>query len=138
MDDVEAVGVVLRSLADARDGPFYDLWIELLRDQTKPQPEIGFRIFRAAMPTGATSHTVVGVSGVRSDGRHVAWTLALDVGRELSIVGSVEIDEEDGGSRELYVEEQAVTRADQVATAIGAIADKLCAQRHWWDPASTT
>ena len=134
MSDVDAVAAVLRSLAEARDGPFYDLWIELLRSETKPLPEIGFRIYRAATPAGATSHTVVGVSGTREDGRSVAWTLALDVGSEVRVTGTVEMDEEDGGWREMYIETEAVIDAAAAAQAIGTIAASLCAQREWWTP----
>ena len=137
MDTVEAVAAVLRSLADARDGPFYELWIDLLRSNTKPQPTIGFRVYRAVGPAEADSYTVVGVSGIREDGRSVSWTLALEAGSKLRIVGSVEIDEENGGSRELYEQEERVDDAGAAARVIAAIAGGVCAQRHWWDPRST-
>lgn len=129
---VEAVASVLRSLADARDGPFYALWIDLMRTSTQRQPTIGFRIYRAVGPDEANSHTVVGVTGVREDGRTLSWTLSLDAGSDLRITGSVDVDEENGESRQLYVQNERVDDAGAAARAITAIAADVCAQRDWW------
>lgn len=137
MDTVEAVASVLRALADARDGPFYELYNDLLPNSMEPEPRIGFRVYRAVGPAEADSYTVVWVSGTREDGRSVSWSLALEAGVKLRIVGSVEIDEENGVSRVLYEQDEYVDDAGAAARGIAAIAGSVCAQRHWWDPSST-
>lgn len=133
---VEAVASVLRSLADARDGPFYALWIDLTRSSAQQQPTIDFRIYHAVGPDEGNTHTVVGVSGVREDGRTVSWALVLDAGSELRIIGVVEVDEENGGSRALYAREKRVDDAGAAARAIATLAADVCAQREWWTASS--
>lgn len=79
--DVEAVSWVLRSFGEARDGPFYALWIELLRGEPEPQPEIGFRIYKSSGSAEYASHTVLYVSAARDNGMSVARSLASPSGR---------------------------------------------------------
>ncbi|MGE0512234.1 MAG: hypothetical protein AB7Q42_25270 [Acidimicrobiia bacterium] len=90
MGDAQAIATVSRSFADAPDGPFYELWVDQLRSE--PKPHVGSRVYRVSASTESESYTVLHVSGVRSDDKGVTWSVSLQAGDELRIVGSVEID----------------------------------------------
>jgi hypothetical protein len=131
--DAQSIAIVLRSLADARDGPFYELWLDQMRGESKPK--IGFRVYRAAAPTDEDSYTVLHVSGVGPDGRGVTWSVSLHASDKLRIVGSVEIDADDGGTREAYVREHTTDDAEEAARAIAELATDVCARRQPWTEA---
>jgi hypothetical protein len=71
----EDLRAVFRALAEARDGPFYALWVHLTGVWPRPLPTLGFRILQVADSEDAILG--VWVSGERPDGYEVGWALSL-------------------------------------------------------------
>lgn len=120
--------VVLRALAEARDGPFYDLYVHL--PWTRPAiPTIDFRIFKM---DSQDARVVVGVDGQRPDGFGVTWSLGLDVtstGFEVS--ARVEITDKAGNVDEVFRLSDEGASASDAADLIRRYSSEVCAQRSW-------
>jgi hypothetical protein len=134
---LEGAREVLRALLDARDGPFYLLWVDLtdvlwsrLPDALRTAaglPNIEFRIY-GGEDEGSTC-TAVGVSGRRMDGVGLIWTVALRTGAEqMEITGAAEI-EEGQSSREIFSVTERTGDTTRAAELIKSIAAQVCARR---------
>jgi hypothetical protein len=135
---LEGAREVLRALLDARDGPFYLLWVDLtdvlwsrLPDALRTAaglPNIEFRIYGGGDDQEAT-YTAVGVSGRRMDGVGLSWIVALRTGAEqMEITGAAEI-EEGQSSRELFSVTERTGDTTRAAELIKSIAAQVCARR---------
>lgn len=126
MSDVESVRVILRALAEVRDGPFYSLFIELRHHIQHPAPEIGFRIYRVADSAEVTLG--VWVSAIRHDGAEVNWAVSLETVQGSFIVrGSVEISD-DKGYEEVFVREADTQSCAEASELIREYASEVCAE----------
>jgi hypothetical protein len=118
---------VLRALADARDGAFYALWIELTRRWPEPTPSIGFRIFRMADTDNA--HVVVSVGGTSPNGVEALWSVSVVASdEELTLEGQLEVADGDNWSS-IYRDERVVSDPSLAAESILALASAVCSQR---------
>ena len=120
--------VVFRALAEARDGPFYDLYVHL--PWTRPTiPRIDFRIFKM---DSQDARVVVGVDGQRPDGFGVTWSLGLDVASTgFGVSASVEITDKAGNVDEIFGLSDEATSAADAADLIQRYSTEVCAQRSW-------
>ena len=127
MSEVEGIREILRALAEARDGPFYSLWVELTYRVRHPLPRIEFRIYQAA--DSAETLLSVWVSATRPDGIEVGWSVGLETTpRALIIWATVDFSDDQGSHEvlELYTETQ---DAGEAAAQIGVYAGTVCAER---------
>lgn len=123
----DAVRGVLRSLAEARDGPFSRLWVDACHIWRAPSPEIGFRIFQVA--DSADAYVAVGVSGTRTDGREVSWSLTVRASpTSLTISAQVEV-EIDRGFETVFEVAETTGAVDEATMLIAEYADKVCRER---------
>src|SRR5262245_37654476 len=92
--------VVFRALAEAKAGPFQDLYVSL--PWTRPTiPKSDFDIFR--MADSQDARVVVGVDAWRPDGIGVMWSVRLDVASsKFEVSAGVEITDEDGNVDEVF------------------------------------
>jgi len=131
--DVSAndVRAVLRALAEARDGAFYRLWVQLTKVWPTPSPSIGFKIAKIAQ--GDDALAIVSVGGTRPDGLEALWSLTVAARAEtLAITGEVELSH--GDSWVTSFEEHFVHHDPAVvAESIAVLAIVVCDQRQLLD-----
>ncbi len=144
--ETDGIRQILRALAEARDGPFYSLWLYLLErfDHLGPEvrtwlqrrPDIGFRIYQVADSDEA--YLVVGASAIRKDGREITWGVSLTTREgDLLVEGTVEYGDDDG-YHPLFSREAATEDPVEAAALIGDYAKQLCEQKRWYeDPIET-
>lgn len=128
---LDSVRAIMRSLAEARDGPFYGLWVAATHvwPAGHPVPEIGFRIYSVAGSDDA--FVVVSVSVVRPDGDLVCWSLtALASASCMEISAQVELST-DGGTEQLFQSAETAETSEEATTLIATYARQVCAQRRW-------
>jgi hypothetical protein len=119
--------VVFRTLAEARDGPFYDLYVHLPWKQPTI-PTIDFRIFKM----DSQDAWVVGVDGQRPDGFGVTWSLRLGVASTgFAVSAGVEITDKAGNVDEVFRLGDEATSAADAADLIQRYSTEVCAQRSW-------
>src|ERR1700754_4277338 len=107
MADLDNIREVLHALSEARDGVLYSLFVDLTHLIRQPVPKIEFRIFR--MSDSDEVAITVGVSGIRSDGTEVCWSLTMETrAGSLVITGCIEISV-DGGYHEVFVRSGSTT-----------------------------
>ncbi len=124
------VRVVLRALAEVRNGEFYRLWVTLTRCWPKPLPRIEFRIYPVA--ESADGHVVVVVDGTRPDGAEFNWGLTVTTRQHsLIIEGSIGMLPADGDGSELFSTSSETADPQQAADIIHAVAAEVCAHRGW-------
>jgi len=129
MSEIQAVNDVLRALADVRDGPFYNLYVDLPQPVERPPKKIDFRIGRIAF----SKHAVAGVtvSLTRSDWIEVWWSLAVETTAEALIIsGQVGLDV-DEGSVEVYKNSVTLHDPAYILGTIHTMADQVCNERSW-------
>jgi hypothetical protein len=125
--DVGGIRGIFRALAEARDGPFYSLWVELTYRVGHPVPDIGFRIYKVADSVEATLG--VWVSAIRPDGAEICWSVCLETASEsLIITASVDISDDDG-TRPVFERSADTHDAGEASTLIGVFAGEVCAKR---------
>lgn len=121
--------MILRSLADARGGPLYQLWVRI---PVERHGQINMRIY----PTAASEtdvHGVVGVTATRPDGREVAWSVALDMGpASAKVSGTVEVEQADGSFDTVFEESSPVPSAGETAALIDHLAQRVAATGTVW------
>ena len=129
MSDVDALGKVLRALAEARDGPFYSLYVDLSYRFKNSSPNFGFRIYRLADSVGAM--LAVGVSVTRPDGTDIGWSLSLTTSPgSMLVTACVEITD-DHGTDEVFERSVSATDCHEASTLISTLASEVCAERQW-------
>lgn len=117
---------ILRALAEARDGPFYNLWLDVQVRIRSPLPDIGFRIYQSDAIDAQVS---VWVSAVRSDGNQVCWGVGVETrGDEFEVFGEISEDD-DRGSHEVFWVSDRSTDLKRAAEMIGDFARQVCARR---------
>lgn len=128
---------ILRALAEARDGPFYHLWVKLCgrwwHDLLEPirsgtaHPTIEFRIYQVADSSDALA--VVSVNGKRPGGPWYIWSLTVRTERDqLEVSGSVWSGSE-GNEQEVFSVTECAANATDAAHCILRIAGKVCERR---------
>jgi len=122
---------VLRALAEARDGPFYNLFVTVTKGARSKSgarpPDIGFRIYRVA--DGGDACVVLHLSAPRLDDVEQTWTLSVQTdGRALVVSGEVSVENE-RGSQQLFETSRRTTDETQAASLIHEIAQEVCAYR---------
>ena len=129
--EVNGVRVLLRTLAEVRDGPFYTLWVELTHRLKRLTPQIGFRISQVADCEDACLG--VGVSATREDGLELDWYVGLTTSPDnLQVTGAIAITD-DTGSREVFTRSAAAANPQLAADLVRNYAAEVCAQLHWFD-----
>jgi hypothetical protein len=126
----EDLRAVLRALAEARDGPFYRLYVDLTYAWPGPYAGIGFRIYQVA----DSPDVLLGVSASvqRPNAPGVAWSVVLKVSpHRLSIEGAVEVDEESGSVKEVFSLNTEAATAAEAADLVSRYSEEVCAQRAW-------
>jgi hypothetical protein len=126
-DDLRAV---LRTLAEARDGPFYNLYVDLTHAWPGPSADIGFRIHKVADTTDVMLS--VGASVNPPGALYVGWSVALMVEPErLTVTGMIEADEAVESTREVFKLNSEARTAEEAAELIRQYSEEVCAQRAW-------
>jgi hypothetical protein len=127
VSDVDAIREIFRALTEARDGPFYSLWVELTPSITHPVPEIGFRIYKVA--DSAETMLGVWVCAIRPDGAEVCWSIRVETNPGSLVIGaSVEVSDDRGTFAAL--ERSTETQdAGEAADRIREYAPGVCAER---------
>ena len=129
MSDVSGIRGIFRALAEARDGPFYSLWVELTYRIKHPLPDIGFRIYKVA--DSVETALGVWVSAIRPDGAEVSWAVGLETTSEsLTITASVDISDDDG-THQVFERSTDTKDASEASTVIRAFAGEVCAKREF-------
>jgi hypothetical protein len=127
-DDVRAV---LRALAEARDGPFYNLYVDLSYAWPGPSANIGFRIYQV----GDSPDVWLGVSTSIDppNGLGVDWSVFLRISiQRLSVEGAVEVNEDaEGNVRVVFSLNSEAATASEAASLIRRFSEEVCAQRAW-------
>lgn len=91
----EDLRAVLRALAEARDGDFYRLYVDISYAWPRPFPTIAFRAFQVDKSLDVLVGGVV--DGHRPDGSEVEWGVSLRASPErLTVHGGVEITDDSG------------------------------------------
>jgi hypothetical protein len=118
----------VRALAEARDGPFYDLYVH--QPWKRPTiPTIDFRIFKM---DSQDVWLVVGVDGQRPDGFGVTWSLGLGVASTgFAVSAGVEITDKAGNVDEVFRLSDEASSAADAADLIQRYSTEVCAQRSW-------
>jgi hypothetical protein len=62
----------------------------------------------------------------------MTWAVSLSAGDWLSVEGTVEVDDDNGGTEELFSRTATVEHAADAAAVIVRFATEVCAQRQWW------
>lgn len=135
--NLHSVREILRALAEARDGPFYHLWVELCdrwwHDMPEPVrsgtalPTIEFRIYQVANSVDALA--VVSVNGKRPGGPWYTWSLTVRTERDqLEVVGGLSREGE-WDEQEVFSITERASKATVAAECILRIAGKVCEQR---------
>lgn len=129
--ETDGIRLLLRALAEVRDGPFYSLWVDLTHRLQKLTPEIGFRISQVSDNENVCLG--VGVTAIREDGLDVSWSVGLSTATgRLIIAGSVEITD-DNGTREVFTRSAEAASLQKAAELIRTYASEVCAQPQWFD-----
>ena len=131
MSDVEAIRSVLRALADVRDGPFYQLWVDLTYAVRSPRPESGFRLWRIADSVDVSA--TLWVSARTSVGADVGWGISVDTAAEVLVIAASISVTSDSGDHEVYSLEERTPSAAVAAAMILDFANRVCGQRQWMD-----
>lgn len=120
----------MRSLAEARDGSFYELWVDATHVWRAPVPDIAFRIFRVAGTDDAL--VVISVSAVREDGESVCWSVtALASESCMEISAQVDISTAEGTEQPFRLATTAET-SEEAVRLIADYATQVCGQRKWF------
>ena len=129
VSDVDGVRAILRALAEARDGPFYALFVDLTAVIKKPLPQLGFRIYRVA----DSDQAMLGlwVSAIRPDGPEVSWSLVLETPPgSLVVTASIEISD-DEGTHEVFKRSAETAHLSEAPSLISRYAVEVCAERRF-------
>jgi len=127
----EDLRAVFRALAEARDGDFYRLYVDLTYAWPRPIPMIEFRVFQVADSVDAL--VALGVDGHRPDGSLVRWGVSLRASpQRLTIHGTVEITD-DSGVFEVFKLAGDPADAAEAAELTRRYAAEVCAQRGWME-----
>ncbi len=125
---MSSIREVLRALAEVRDGDFYPLWIDVMRQVHKPPlPQIGFRIYQVADSSDAM--VTVWVGATRSDGNDVNWGVSVQTdGDTLLVTGEISVGD-DLGSCKIFSLSDRSTDAARTAELVRHFAQEICARR---------
>ncbi len=127
MSDVGSIRGIFRALADARNGPFYSLWVELTYRIKHPVPGIGFRIYKVTDSVEAMLS--VWVSAIRPDGSEVSWSVSLQTASESLIISASVNVADDDGIYQVFERSAGTKDAKEASTLLRVFAGEVCAKR---------
>lgn len=129
VSDLDGASLLLRSLADARDGPLHRLWTRL---PLESHGRIDMRIYPIAGSQDAV-HAVVGVTATRHDGRQVVWSVALDTDpSSAEVSGTVEVEAADSSFVEVFAESHQSQGTRQAAAHVRELAERVAETGTAW------
>jgi hypothetical protein len=129
---VDGVKLVIRALAELRDGPFYGLWVDLTYLIKHPLPRIDVRVFRIGDCTDAVLG--VSVSAQRADGKEVSWSLQLETATDsLLVTASVSICGDDDPYSEVFNRSASTSDVTEAVALMRRFAHEVCSERQWSD-----
>lgn len=126
---MQAVEVVLRALADARDGAFYALWLTLLKRGYPQKAKINFRLYRVSDTAGV--HIAVWVTQELPDNTEWCWSVGVTTqGDAVVVEGTVEEDPPYNDLKTRFHLTETTTDAAHAQSLILQFAEQVCQQAH--------